>query len=274
MKANETTAFNLLPTLTATLPMSTADIKRLLQQKVKVPPPILTQNHPKPTSPLIVPVPEISPPIQSVPNVIPNATIVDKMDDCDYTLPNEPQTAPPRLTKLMNPEFFNKSVISTAWQAQREQKFCKDNLRQVFTTERVIPHIVSPLLKGGGFLDSDDMSNLFGAMPSTCTLWNEYQRVKDLDWTALCQPNPNWKEQTEIDDHRVDMRTAMLFHYDLDLAAVHRKIGGNHVGAHRNPEIILCQVEGLLDWKTYKHLCCILCEGCPHVFNEEATHDQ
>jgi hypothetical protein len=46
------------------------------------------------------------------------------------------------------------------------------------------------------------------------------------------------------------MRTAMLFHYDLDLAAVHRKIGGNHVGAHRNPEIILHQVEGLLDQKT------------------------
>jgi hypothetical protein len=100
--------------------------------------------------------------------------MVDKTDDCDYTLPNEPQTESPRLTKSMNPEFFNKSVISTAWQAQKEQKFIKDNLRQVFTTERVFPHIVFPLLKGG-FLDSDDMSNLFGAMPSTRTLWNEYQ---------------------------------------------------------------------------------------------------
>jgi hypothetical protein len=70
------------------------------------------------------------------------------------------------------------------------------------------------------------------------------------------------------------MRTAMLFHYDLDLAAVHRKIGGNHVGAHRNPEVILRQVEGLLDQKTYEHLRRIRCEGCPNVFNEEASYEQ
>jgi hypothetical protein len=173
----------------------------------------------------------------------------------------------------MNPEFFNKSAMGTAWQAQKDQPFGKDNLRQVFTTERVFPHIVLPLFKQG-FLDAEDMGNLFKAMPSTRTLWNEYQRVAHIDWTPLCEPNPNWKEQTEIDDNRVDMRTAMLFHYNLDLSAVHRKLGGNHVGAHRNPEFILQQVSGLIDRTTYNHLRRILVDGCPGVFNEEATYEQ
>jgi hypothetical protein len=45
------------------------------------------------------------------------------------------------------------------------------------------------------------------------------------------------------------MRTVMLLHYNLDLAAVHRKTGRNHVTTHQtaNPKIILQQVEGLMD---------------------------
>jgi hypothetical protein len=31
---------------------------------------------------------------------------------------------------------------------------------------------------------------------------------------------------------------------------------------------------GLLDRKNYDHLHRILCEGCPNVFNEEATYEQ
>jgi hypothetical protein len=165
--------------------------------------------------------------------------------------------------------------MGTAWQAQKDQPFGKDNLHLVFTTERAFPHLVFPLLKEG-FLDLDDMSNLFAAMPSLWTLWNEYQRVKHIDWTPLCEHNPYWKDQEAINDTHVDMHTVMLFHYNLDLAAVHLKTGGNHVAAHRtaNPEIILQQVQGLMDWKKYDHLKCILVDGCPNAFNKEATYKQ
>jgi hypothetical protein len=175
----------------------------------------------------------------------------------------------------MNPEFFNKSAMGNAWRAQKDQPFGKDNLRQVFTTEKGFPHVVFPLLKEG-FLDLDAMSNLFAAMPSLRTLWNKYIQVRDINWSPLCEQNPNWKDQKAIDHSRVDMRTVMLFHYNLDLAAVHRKTGGNHVAAHRtaNPEIILQQVKGLMDQNNYDHLKRILVEGCPNVFNEEATYEQ
>jgi hypothetical protein len=100
--------------------------------------------------------------------------------------------------------------MGTAWQAQKEQKFGKETLRQVFTTERAFQHVVFPLLKQG-YLDSDDMSNLFTVMPNSRTLWNEFQRVKVIDWTHPCQHYPNWKDQTKIDDNRVDMRPQCCF---------------------------------------------------------------
>jgi hypothetical protein len=68
----------------------------------------------------------------------------------------QPRTTTPRLPKSMNPKFFDKeSAMGTAWQAQKEQKFGKDNLQ--------------------GYLDSDDMSNLFTMMPSSRILWNEFK---------------------------------------------------------------------------------------------------
>jgi hypothetical protein len=72
------------------------------------------------------------------------------------------------------------------------------------------------------------------------------------------------------------MCNVMLFHYNLDLAAVHQKIRGNHVAAYQtaNPEIILQQVKGLMDQKNYDHLKCIHVNECPNVFNKEASYEQ
>jgi hypothetical protein len=99
-----------------------------------------------------------------------------QQDDAPSPAPlshTKPQTTAPRLTKSMNPKYFKKLVMGTACQAQKEQPFGKDNLQQVFTTERAFPHVVFPILKQG-FLDSDDKSNLFAAMPSSQKLWNKY----------------------------------------------------------------------------------------------------
>ena len=252
--------------------MTTAGIKRILQEK--------TDQMTTVPFQAIVPVassfPETSPEFPgAMTNEVTAATLCDfPSHDLDVSPCEKPTDKPsPRLTKSMNPKFFEKSAMCTAWQAQKEQKFGKDNLHQVFTTERVFPHVVFFLLKYE-FLDADDRTNLFEAMPSTRSLWTEYHRVKDIDWTPLCQPNPNWNNQTVIDDNRVDMCTAMLFHYNMDLAAVHQKIGGNHVGAHRPAEVILEQVMGILSWEDFEHLRRILYDSCPHIFNQEATYEQ
>lgn len=171
----------------------------------------------------------------------------------------------------MNPRYFDKSAIGKAWHAQKRQSFGKDNLSQTYTTEPVLFHIVLPVLKQG-FLTPDDIQNLSKASSPIGKLWSEYQRVKDLDWTALCENNPNWQTQEKIDDHRVDLRMAMLFYYDMDLAAVQRHIGGHHVGAHRNPEELLKRLQHLLPPKLLAELRRILIDGCPAKFNAEGTH--
>jgi hypothetical protein len=186
---------------------------------------------------------------------------------------SEPTTKRPRVTDSMHPRYLQQSAIGKAWQAQKNQKFGKDNLLQVYTTEPVIFHILLPLFKLG-FLTQKQMRRLFVALPPAKRLWMEYQRVKDIDWTPLCQPNMNWQEQEEIDRHRVDMRMAMLFHFDMDLAAVHRQIGGNHVGSHRNADHILSQLDGLLDSNLLAEIRRILVNGCPARFNEEGTSQE
>jgi hypothetical protein len=128
----------------------------------------------------------------------------------------------------MKPAFFEHSVMAKAWQVQKEQPFGKDNTLQSFTTEPVFFHITLPILKQG-FLDADDMDNLFRASSSIKHLWSEYEQVKDLDWMPLCEPNPDWQTQERIDPHRVDLRMACLFHFDMDLAVAHRCLGSNHV---------------------------------------------
>jgi hypothetical protein len=59
----------------------------------------------------------------------------------------------------------------------------------------------------------------------------------------------------------------MLFHYDMVLAAVHRRIGGNLVGAHRNLAQIIARLQHLLEPKLLDELRRVLVDGCPAKFN-------
>jgi hypothetical protein len=88
--------------------------------------------------------PEMFPPIPLAPIIpppVPISTPADKLDDFPFKstqqndVPSptplsrtEPQTMAPHLTKSMNPKFFEKLAMGTAWQAQKEQPFGKDNL--------------------------------------------------------------------------------------------------------------------------------------------------
>ena len=66
----------------------------------------------------------------------------------------------------------------------------------------------------------------------------------------------------------------MLFHFDMDLAAVQRCIGGNHVGAHRDHEALLSRVQHLLPPKLFHELRRVLNDGSPAKFNVEGTQQE
>jgi hypothetical protein len=57
-------------------------------------------------------------------------------------------------------------------------------------------------------------------------------QTKDLPFWELCNTSRRWKDQSMIDDMLVDMRMALFFHYNMDLAAVMHFLGGEHVASH------------------------------------------
>ena len=179
----------------------------------------------------------------------------------------------PRVSRTMNPQYLNKSMIPRAFALQQQQKFGKDNLNQSFTCDKAFPHVILPLYKSK-FLTKADLKCLWEVFPPTRRLWTEWKRVKSLPFWELNQPNPNWKDQEKIDPRRVDLRMALLLHYNMDLAAVQRFIGQEHVGAHRDPDVILPRVKHLIPPDMYIHLKRILQFGCPAMFNAHGEREQ
>jgi hypothetical protein len=121
-----------------------------------------------------------------------------------------------RLTNSMNPEYFNHSRLSMAYELQKQQKFGKDTVNQLFTCNKSLPHVVLPLYKTK-FLVKKDLKCLWIVLPITQHLWQDWKQTKKIPFKcfqSLREPHPNWKNQEKIDDKRVDLRLALLLHYD------------------------------------------------------------
>jgi hypothetical protein len=52
----------------------------------------------------------------------------------------------------------------------------------------------------------------------------------------------DFEAETEINQHRVDLASATLLHYNFDVATTVRYIGGPHVAAHRDVAQILATI--------------------------------
>lgn len=179
----------------------------------------------------------------------------------------------PRLTSSMNPRYFDRSQLPKAYELQKQQQFGKDTVNQSFTCDKSFLHIALHLYKCK-YLTRTDFKKVWTAVPITRRLYRDWKRTKNLPFWELRNPNPNWQTQEEIDDKRVDMRMACLFHYNFDLAAVQRFLGGEHVAAHRDPDVILPQVEGLVPPKVYEDFERLLRFGAPAKYNEHGSREQ
>ena len=84
-------------------------------------------------------------------------------------------------------------------------------------------------------------------------------------------PNLHWTTQDAININYVDLHLSCLLHFNSDLATIHHYIGGKHVGAHHNPDIILSHVSHLLTVDDTAHLHHILTDGSPALFNATGT---
>ena len=122
------------------------------------------------------------------------------------------------------------------------------------------------------YLQPDELTLLFHAYPHAGLLHREWLRVRNFPFEQLRLINPNWKTQTTIDAYCVDLRLACLLHFNGDLAAVHRYIGGKHVRAHHDPDVILPCVNHLISTDDVVHLRRILTDGLPASYNASGTN--
>ena len=182
----------------------------------------------------------------------------------------------PRLTKSMNSEYFNRSKISTAYALQKEQNFGKDTVNQSFTCDKSFLHVVLFLCESK-LLIKEDLKRIWILIPATRRLWRDWKQSRKVtteEFESLRKPSPNWQNQERIDDKRVALRLSLLLHLKLDLAAVQRYLGGQHTAAHRDPDVILPQVQGLVSEKVFNDVERIMRFGAPAQFNEHGSREQ
>jgi len=179
----------------------------------------------------------------------------------------------PKLTASFNEEHFNRSVLPTHYDLIRETKFGKPNINQSFSSGKTLQHVMLPLFKSR-FLQQSSLDCIFRSYPRATMLWNEHNRLKNIDFSPLRNPTPNWSTQTAIDPHRVDMMAACLLHYDLDIPALVQYCGGEHLGAHLQPQDALPHVEDILDPVVVEDLRRILTYGLPGHVNGDISAQQ
>jgi hypothetical protein len=182
----------------------------------------------------------------------------------------------PQLSASLNPQYLNASKLPKAYELQRQQKFGKDTVNQSFMCDKSGHHVLLLLYKIK-FLHKRELVNKLWhpvAVPESRRLFDDWMRTKNLPFWELHNPSRQWKDQSMINNTLVDMRMVLLFHYNMDLAAVMRFLGGEHVASHRDPDLILPQVEGLISSDVYNDLEHIMQFGAPAKFNEHGTRQQ
>jgi hypothetical protein len=80
-------------------------------------------------------------------NTFPDTSRAKDNADVDYTLTKKI----PHLRDSMHPRYLEKSALAKAWEAQKQQKFSKDNPLQSYTTEPGFCYVMLFLFKSGLF---------------------------------------------------------------------------------------------------------------------------
>ena len=91
----------------------------------------------------------------------------------------------------------------------------------------------------------------------------EVARLLKIDWRPLLEPRFNYQSQHSIDEHRVDMATALAVRSGLDPGKIVRTLGGEYTGAWRDVDKVLDAVSSVVSESDYAHIKRILMQGCP-----------
>ncbi len=88
-----------------------------------------------------------------------------------------------------------------------------------------------------------------------CWLW--------IDFIPLLEPRLGYKNQECINQYRVEMASAAMIHFGLDLGKFVRFLSGEYTSQNRDVRRTLDAVRGHVNTEDYNHIKRILMDGCP-----------
>jgi hypothetical protein len=184
---------------------------------------------------------------------------------------SSPRTNGNSITKRER-EFFVTTMLPPRVREKLNQKYGKENLQQCFKSQACLRLVLLPLLRSH-FLQEGDWKKLASVSHEAAILTELVRDYFDVDFQDLRGYYRPPEDMETIPAHRVRMASAALIHFDGDMAALVRWIGGTHIGAHRDPEKILQYLQGKINAATYKHLARIYRQGVPGYCNAEASEE-
>jgi len=169
-------------------------------------------------------------------------------------------------------EVFAAKELSPRIQAMLNQPYGKDNLTQCYKSEACLRLVLLPLWNSN-FLDrASDWRALAFACPAAMRLQSMIAEYATVDFRPLQGFQTGWETETTLNTERVRWATAALLHFEGDMAALVRWIGGPHVGAHRDAEAILTYLQGKIDPDTWRDIARGFRHGAPNLCNAEASN--
>ena len=177
----------------------------------------------------------------------------------DPTIPYTPNQVRV-LSKKASENFF--CTLPTSTKLRLEESFGKDNIRHSFSTDCCFRHSVLFLLKSG-FLSDACFLSLQKASLHVTTMAYLLRRYARIDFSPLRGYQHSWNKRVNLEEERRSMTTACLLHYNLEVPAVVRYLGGPHVAALRNVPHILRTVKPILEPILFAALERVLTLGTP-----------
>ena len=139
----------------------------------------------------------------------------------------------------------------------------------ILSIEHVIVTIVKQYEKY--FLDEDDIRRITCVNKLFARMIPDVIRLRSLNFNDLVLPRYGYASQTEISQHRVDMATAAMIHFNMDPGFLVRFMSGEYTGEARDFTRVEQAIGQYIDPSDLAHIKRILTRGCPAqlTFDEE-----
>jgi hypothetical protein len=138
----------------------------------------------------------------------------------------------------------------------------KDKYNRVDTLE--LHCVIATLLRGfQQEFTMQDLHNLHLVCKTFASMIPKIIRWLKVDFSPLCKPRYNYRQQERINPHCLEMASAAMIYFGLDPGKFVQWLGGEYTGHHWDVQTTLDAVESHIMPGDFEHMKRILLDGCP-----------